>query len=315
VALFLDTLGVFAVARVFGMVTTRASAAYTLPALESFFEHTPWLDADTFLLIDNDAGFDKNLLPTSCARVQVIVNPQPLSFAANANQVLRHAGQSNAAAVFVNNDVIFTPDWLTPVAADVAAVITPTSNQNYQYQLEDFQLKPVMTFEEYAGRQELFRRLVEQHRARHKGFVEAYKTNFFCVKVPPVVYHSVGLFDTRFGMAGGEDDDYCIRTYLRGFRVLVAVGSYLLHFGGRSTWSGGETLEQWRAREQNFVGIFQKKWGQMLSRFLLHRDASVLNRDPSLQAVQQQGGIAGLFAEMARRDGVVVEEILKGPMW
>jgi GT2 family glycosyltransferase len=300
-----------AVARVFGMVTTRASAAYTLPALQSFFDHTPWQPGDAFLLIDNDAGFDNNLLVSSCAPVQLIVNPQPLSFAANANQVLRHAAQSNADAVFVNNDVIFTADWLTPVLSDAPAVVTPTSNQNYQYELDGLALKPVMTFEDYFGKESQLGMVVAQHRARHQGYVEAYKTNFFCVRIPPQVYLVVGLFDTSFGMAGGEDDDYCIRAYLHGFRVLVAVESYLLHFGGRSTWSGNETLEQWRAREKNFIGIFQKKWGPTLSRFLLYRDASILSSDPLLQLAQQRGGIAGLFTEMARRDGISIEEALK----
>ena len=249
--------------------------------------------------------------PLPClAKIQLITNPQPQSFAANANQVIRYAAKANADAYFLNNDVIFTAGWLAPVAAEPSAVVTPTSNQNFQYQVEGFKLKPVMTLEEYAGRQEQFRRLVEQHQTRHTGFIEAYKTNFFCVKIPPRVYRSVGLFDTRFGMAGGEDDDYCIRTYLRGLRVLVAVRSYLLHFGGRSTWSGSETLDQWRAREQNFIGIFQNKWGPTLTRFLLYRDPSILSRDPVLQAAQQRGGIPALFAAMAKRDGISIEEYL-----
>ncbi len=290
--------------RVFGMVTTRASADYTIPALKSFFEHTAWRDTDAFLLIDNDGGFDRTCLPPACAKIQVVANAQPCSFAVNANQVIQHANQFSADAFVLNNDVIFTADWLGPLAVPHAAVMTPTCNQNYQYQTAGLDLKPVMTLQDYVGREELFRRLVERHQALHTGYMEAYKTNFFCVKVPPVVYRSVGLFDTRFGVAGGEDDDYCIRAYLAGFHVLVAIGSYLLHFGGRSTWSGPETMDQWRAREHHFVGIFQRKWGPTLSRLLLFRDASILANDPSLQEVQKRAGIGGLFAELARRDGI-----------
>ena len=243
-------------------------------------------------------------------KVQVIVNPRPLSFAANANQVLRRAALSNADTYFVNNDVIFTADWLTSVAADLPAVVTPCCNQNFQYQTEDLELKRVMTLEDYFGRQTQLRRLVEKHRAQHSGYMDAFRTNFFCVKVPPMVYRSVGLFDTRFGMAGGEDHDYCIRTYLRGFRVLVALESYLLHFGGCSTWRGSETPEQSQARVQNIIVQFQKKWGKTLSQFLLDRDLSMLSCDPSLQVAQQRNGVAGLYIEMARRDGIAIEEYL-----
>jgi GT2 family glycosyltransferase len=149
-----------------------------------------------------------------------------------------------------------------------------------------------------------------EHRARHPEVIEAYKTNFFCVKIPTVVYRKVGLFDTRFGIAGGEDDDYCVRSYLLGFRVLVAQASYLVHFGGRATWSGPETREQWAARELNFIRAFKDKWGQTLARFLLWRDPLILAQDPSLRAVQQRGGIRALMEEMVRRDGIRVQDVL-----
>jgi GT2 family glycosyltransferase len=165
-----------------------------------------------------------------------------------------------------------------------------------------------MSLADYQGHEDVFSRLVEQHKNQHAEYVGCYKTNFFCVKIPPIIYRSVGLFDTGFGQAGGEDDDYCIRTYLAGFHVAVATGSYLLHFGGRSTWNGPESIDEWRARERNFIGIFEKKWGPTLSRFLLFRDASILARDAALAAIEQRSGIAGLYKEMLRRDGIAIRQ-------
>jgi hypothetical protein len=90
--------------------------------------------------------------------------------------------------------------------------------------------------------------------------------------------------------------------------VLVAAESYLLHFGGLSTWRGHETPEQSKQRVQTFTASFRKKWGPTISDFLLWKptghDMSLLERDPSLQAIQQRAGIAGLFAEIIRRDGI-----------
>jgi GT2 family glycosyltransferase len=294
-------------ARLFGMVTTRDSGEYTVVALESFFRHTPIGAGDAVLLIDNDGAWNES---SRGWPVEVLVNREPRSFAENANEVIRRANRAGAYAYFMNNDIVFTAGWSEPLAVDVAAVMTPTCNQNFGYRRGKLELKPVMTLAEFeAGAGEL-EAVVAEHRQMHPEVIEAYKTNFFCVKIPPTVYRKVGLFDTRFGVAGGEDDDYCIRTYLHGLSVRVAQASYLVHFGGRATWSGPETREQWEARERHFIEVFREKWGPTLARFLLWRDASVVSRDPSLRAAEQRGGTRELMAELARRDGVNIQQVL-----
>jgi hypothetical protein len=293
------------------MVTTRESREYTAVALDSFFRQTPLGPDDRFVLIDNDGGWSESGDPLpNDSRFDVLVNPRAKSFAQNANEVIRRAHLLSADAYVLNNDIVFTLDWAGPLKVDLPALMTPTCNQNFQYRKGKLDLKPVMTLSGYQIGAEELPTVLSEHRALHPQTIEAYKTNFFCVKIPPVVYRTVGLFDEGFGVAGGEDDDYCIRTYLSGFRVLVAQASYLVHFGGRATWAGPETREQWSARELNFIRVFKQKWGQTLARFLLWRDPSALSRDPSLQAVQQRGGIRALMEEMARRDRIRIEEIL-----
>jgi GT2 family glycosyltransferase len=293
------------------MVTTCHSDPYTILALDSFFEYTAWQDGDVFLLIDNDGAFGGNLPQRWRDHITLVINPQPLSFAANGNQLIRRAACSNSDAYLLNNDVVFTPAWAALLAAATDSVVTPVCNRDFQYRSADLELKPTMTLDDYVGRERQFLEVVWQHQARNKNFMQAYFPSFFAVKIPALVYRSVGLFDTQFGRGGGEDSDYCIRTYLCGFRVLISVASYVLHFGGRSTWAGPETPEQRRAREQQYIHAFQKKWGRTLSHFVFQRDASVLS-DPSLQTVQQCAGIAGMFAEMASRDGIRVEDALAG---
>ena len=297
-------------ARTFGMITTRASCEYTAVALQSFFRHTRLEPGDQFLLIDNDGGWEQPHASVGYP-IEVVRNPSPRSFAQNANEVIGRADRAGADAYVLNNDIVFTLDWAGPLNVDLPAVMTPTSNQNFQYRRGKLELKPVMTLSGFGLGPEELPAILSEHRGLHPEVIEAYKTNFFCVKFPPVVYRKVGLFDTRFGVAGGEDDDYCIRSYLHGFRVLVAQASYLVHFGGRATWAGPENREQWSARELNFIRVFKEKWGQTLARFLLWRDPSVLVRDPSLQAVQQRGGTRALMEEMARRDGIRIDQTLQ----
>jgi len=301
--------------RLFGMVTTAASRDYTSVALDSFFRWTiPWNEDDSFVLIDNDHSWSQPGRDPRWPAVTVVANPQPFSFAQNVNQLIRLAALQNARAFIMNNDIVFTPHWHEPLMAELDAVLAPTSNQNFTYRTRSLQWNAVMTLEEYLGHEEELLALVNEHRRTHQNWTVAYKTNFFCFVVPPRVYQAVGLFDTRFGVAGGEDDDYCIRCYLHGLQVLVSESSYLLHFGGRSTWSGPETREEWQAREQHFIHIFERKWGKTLAQFLLYRDPSILTREPSLAAIQSQKGIAGLYTEMARRDGISIADRLKEPM-
>jgi hypothetical protein len=288
--------------RVYAMATNRDSPAYTRFALESFFRHTPWESGDEFLLIDNNGDPE---LAAHQARwpVRPVVNAEPFSFAENVNQAIDAADRLGAEVFFLNNDIIFTPDWLPPLLVPNPVVITPTCNQNFQYQGPGLKLEPVMTLDQYVGHEEELLALVAEHRRQRQGYVIAYKTNFFAFKVPPAVYRAVGKFDTSFSPIGGEDDDYSLRTYLHGFSVVVAQQSYLLHFGGRSTWSGPESLDQAMARERSFIAVFQRKWGPRLARFLLYRDPSILREHPELQQIEQLQGIAGLFRAIAAMDG------------
>jgi hypothetical protein len=96
---------------------------------------------------------------------------------------------------------------------------------------------------------------------------------------------------------------------LLGFHVLIATRSYLLHFGGRSSWSAVDTPEQFRAREQANFATFASKCGASLGRLLFYRNLWMLSSDPTLMALEKQGGIAAVLLEMARRDGTDVDNV------
>ena len=138
--------------KLFGMITTQASSKYTVVALDSFFQHTPMESDDAFLLIDNDGGWkDPARSPREGRRFDVLVNPQPRSFAENANRVIQSANSLGADAYLLNNDIVFTPDWLSPVSTDLPAVMTPTCNQNFGYRRGKLELKPVMTLADFEA--------------------------------------------------------------------------------------------------------------------------------------------------------------------
>lgn len=297
-------------ARVFAMVTTSGSASYTPHALASFFKHTPLRPEDRFYLIDNDGDYSASSYP----RCELVKNDVPRGFAENANWAIEHALSAEADLFFLNNDIILTAGWLDPLLDPSAGIVTPLSNREVQYAAsvqilknqhiaELFCCSMTMGLEEYLGHEASLDAIVATHRRTSQGFLPVLALPFFCVKLPYAVMRAVGPFDTSFGRGGGEDYDYALRAHLASFPVHYALGSYVLHFGGKSSWSGVETPDQQRTREAHFRSVFRAKWGDALHDLILKEDASVIAGDATLVALQQRGDLQSIIRSlMARRE-------------
>jgi tetratricopeptide (TPR) repeat protein len=72
------------------------------------------------------------------------------------------------------------------------------------------------------------------------------------------VVQEVGLLDTRFGLGLFEDDDYCLRIRMAGFRLLWARDVYIHHEGHQTFRSFTEEAYQRRMRENE--RLFREKW-------------------------------------------------------
>ena len=280
--------------RIFAMITTRASSEYTPYALESFFRCTPFGVGDRFLLIDNDRSGEE----PSSSPVELIPNPQPKSFAANVNQILELADASRADVFFLNNDLIFTEGWLEPLLADEPSLLSPLSNREVQYQTPGFVWKNALSLEDYLGREQEFAGIAREHSARSKGYKTVISLPFFCIKLPHAVYSALGPLDESFGKGGAEDNDYCIRACLAGFKVRYALASYVLHFSGKSTWSGAESAQETQSRCEMFRDVFEKKWGRALLDVYINEDLSVLNRRPDLVEFARREDFGALLAAL-----------------
>lgn len=273
---------------IFGMVTTRSSTTYTSYALESFFRHTCLEDSDRFLLIDNDGSFAKRELDKYPA-VEFLVNDIPRSFAENMNTALREAEACDAELYFLNNDLIFTPNWLTPLASMNNRIVLPSSNVEFKYRAGDLEINPTMDLAEYLGKESLFQAISQAHCRAHNGFKSYYRPAYFCVKIPALVYKSVGLLDEGFGAGGAEDMDYSIRAILQGFEIGYALDSFILHFQGKSTWRGAETESETRNRNDRYIAAFRDKWGEALTRLFIFGDEQMLDSREELVNAMRDG--------------------------
>ena len=283
---------------VFAMVTTKASERYTEHALSSFFQYTPLTANDRFFLIDNDGTFPE-VICRNYPRLTLARNKTPQSFARNVNNVIRESAKVGATVFFLNNDLIFSKGWLEPMLIKEPSIICPASNMNCPYQKGGLSCEFALDLEDYLGHEREFSQIVAEHRSKSRGYERVLSAPFFCVKIPPAVYQKLGELDESFGIGGAEDRDFCARAYLAGLSVLYAMDSYVLHFQGKSTWRGPETLEQTQERDQAYLMAFNQKWGSNLLRLMLRGDESLLEEHPDLKTDYERGNFRQIIRHLA----------------
>lgn len=285
--------------RLFGMITTKSSAQYTELALQSFFNTTSLESEDKFILIDNDCTY--NLSESNSTGPIELVRPSyPRGFAANGNFLLERAREYRADLYFTNNDVVFTPNWITPLLDGQDQILSPISNREFRYKSNLLDMNIVMGIADLDGKLDGLNKVAKEHSQRHAGFLKVIALPFFCVKIPLNVSKVVGNFDEEFGLAGGEDYDYCLRAYLAGFSVLYALPSFILHFGGKSSWDSGEEKTKHQQREDHFLRYFEKKWGKTLYHLAMTDDTSATSSDPFVTKMIKSQDFSQLIATLKK---------------
>ncbi len=284
----------------FAMVTMRSSNHYTDLAIQSFFKFTEINENDEFLFIDND-GNDIEYL-SSYKKIKIIKNKKPLSFSENVNQAIKAAKKNEKNLIFLNNDIIFTKKWFDPLKENSDFISIPVNNQLFGYSSDcgNLVLKATMSLEDFNENYNLLGEIVEKHKKKYKPKqkFQAPLMPFFCFKLPNEILNKIGLFDETFGKGGGEDIDYRIRCAQQGYEVNFLLDSYLLHFHGKSTWDGHETLEETKERNKIYTEIFLKKWGNDLTQiFLIRKDILGILEKKDISELFKKGK----FGDLIRR--------------
>jgi GT2 family glycosyltransferase len=290
--------------RLFAMVTTAKSCGYTPYAISSFFDTTRLRPQDRFVLINNDDPTLHERIAPHRNAIEVVTNAAPKGFAANANSMISEALRSGMDLFFMNNDIIFTDHWLTPLTGEPHSILSPISNREVQYagsaivtktqQVANLVVTEApMALEQYLAAPRMYQAIAEGHRKLASGMMRLVVFPFFCVRIPLEVMRRVGKFDEAFGRAGGEDYDYCLRAWLAGFNVQMVLSSYLLHFWGKSTW-GVKDGQQAASYNTDFLEIFRAKWGEALFQYTLQENDSCVKANPQATSLRDRGDLAGV---------------------
>jgi GT2 family glycosyltransferase/Flp pilus assembly protein TadD len=233
--------------------------AYTRLCLESVLRHThtPY----EMILVDNGSTDETpSYLELIRARpgperVVVIRNADNKGFPAGCNQGL--AAAEGQYIVFLNNDVVVTPNWLE-------ALIKVAEQEGRDVGM----VGPVTN---YAPDPQRVSAPYGSELGRLEAFAESYSAQFadrilpfarltgFCLLARRVALDMAGgAFDEGFGLGFFDDDDLCIRVRQAGFRLLVAQGVFVHHFGSRTFSALGINC---KALLENNLAKFADKWG------------------------------------------------------
>lgn len=162
--------------------------------------------------------------------------------------------------VILNNDTLVTPYWLDRMiqtfnADPQIAIVSPVTNyvgEGPQIDDEAIGISP-NDIDEYSLK------------LKEKGFVyEPNRLVFFCVAIRREIILTIGYLDPRYEKGNYEDDDYCLRVILAGYKLAIASSSFVFHHG--SVTFAKNKIDHQNTMEKNRGQFFTK--AQELSCFL-----------------------------------------------
>ncbi len=238
--------------------------AYTKLCIESVLRntHVPY----ELVLVDNGSAdgtpdyFRQLKTEHPELTIKVQLNRKNLGFAKGCNQGLALA--NGDFVCFLNNDTLVVDSWLEQLQwwADLEpniGMVGPVSNR-----VAGIQKVEGVPYPEDALTPEMAERLETfaagwRAQNRHQS-VQVNRIIGLCLLVKRELIERIGGFDTGFATGNFEDDDYCFRARVAGYRIVIARDVFLHHYGSKTFEGNKVDYSATMARNQE---RFLKKWG------------------------------------------------------
>ena len=248
------------------MATARQPISIVIPAFNQLAfcqQCVASLQANTerehrLILVDNGSTDGVSEFFDAVPDAVVIHTGENLGFAGGINRGL---AQASGHVLLLNSDTILPPGWLTRLeasllSADDWGVIGPMTNcAAGPQQINNLYFDTESGIYNYAG----------ERAAEYGDSVrETNRLIGFCMLIREEALAKVGVLDERFEIGNFEDDDYCKRIRAAGYRLGMAEGCFVFHYGGRTFAGMGLDGERYNeVLEANRVR-YEEKWGLKL---------------------------------------------------
>jgi len=235
------------------VIPVRNQFAHTRQCLQSIFSCTP--EPFELVIVDNASsdGVEKYLeeLADLHPRVTLIKNPENLGFPIACNQGMSAARGDHI--LVLNNDTIVTEGWLRRLLRCLSSepdvgVVGPVSNH-----VAGLQAVPVS----YESLEEMHRFARERAWMYYGCYRDTYRVIGLCMLIRRDVVERIGGFDPSFSPGNYEDDDFCLRARIAGYRIKIALDVFIHHHGSMTFRGEGFDFEALMKRN---LSLFLSKW-------------------------------------------------------
>jgi GT2 family glycosyltransferase/glycosyltransferase involved in cell wall biosynthesis/predicted Zn-dependent protease len=223
--------------------------------LKSIARHTP--EPHELIVVDNGSSDEtrtrlRSLLKTK-TNLKVIGNKANRGFAAGNNQGIAIA--QGEYILLLNNDTIVTEGWLSHMI-DIfkkfpeTGIVGPMSNY-----VSGPQLVPDVGYEKIEEIDSFADKWKKENEAESFSI---HRVVGFCLLTKRDVIDRIGGLDEQFGSGNFEDDDFCLRASLTGYRARVAQDVFIHHTGSQTFRGAGIDYQNSLLRNWE---LFKGKWG------------------------------------------------------
>lgn len=187
-------------------------------------------------------------------RIKVVFNSNNLGFPKGVNQGLKIA--SGKYLVIANNDILVTDGWLERMVEvaesdELIGLVGPVSNSVSGVQLDKKA--------NYDSIDKMFIYAAEIKKNYAGNTFEFPRVAFLCTLIKKEIIDRLGGLDERFAPGNFEDDDYCLRVQMAGYKTIIAQDVFIHHFGSKSFTAEG--TKKYQERLDINKKIFVDKWG------------------------------------------------------
>ncbi len=153
-----------------------------------------------------------------------------------------------------NNDVMFTPYWLTRLihTAELSpsiGIVGPITNSAAG--------PHVQPYEPYEDFPDLLNKSQDLYRKNRGSILMVPVLVFFCTLIKRKTIDTIGVLDPDLGLGGCDDFDYCFRANMAGMECILDKSVFIHHFCSR-TYRGNE-FDYWGLNKES-IDRFNKKW-------------------------------------------------------